>query len=57
MYQTDKNIFNLLKQATELLKSNNIQEAQLDAEILLCDILKINRSKLYTLRKETISEE
>lgn len=57
MYQTDKNIFNLLKQATELLKSNNIQEAQLDAEILLCDILKISKSKLYTLRKETISEE
>ena len=57
MYQTEKNIFNLLKQATELLKSNNIQEAQLDAEILLCDILKISRSKLYTLRKETITEE
>ena len=44
MYQTEKNIFNILKQATEFLTSHNITEAQLDAEVLLCGVLKIKRS-------------
>lgn len=57
MYQTEKNIFNILQQATEFLKSNNIKEAQLDAEILLCGILEVSRSKLYILRRESITEE
>ena len=57
MYQTKKNIFNILQQATEFLKSNNIKEAQLDAEILLCGILEVSRSKLYILRRESITEE
>ena len=57
MYQTEKNIFNILKQATEFLTSHNITEAQLDAEVLLCGVLKIKRSKLATLRQETISQE
>ena len=57
MYQTKKNIFNILQQATEFLKSNNIKEAQLDAEILLCGILEVSRSKLYILRRELITEE
>jgi release factor glutamine methyltransferase len=57
MYQTEKNIFNILRQATEFLKSNNIKEAQLDAEILLCGILEVSRSKLYILRRESITEE
>ncbi|MBQ1609557.1 MAG: hypothetical protein II090_01315, partial [Elusimicrobia bacterium] len=34
MYQTEKNIFNLLKQSKEFLTSHNITEAQLDAEVL-----------------------
>ena len=57
MYQTEKNIFNILQQATEFLKSNNIKEAQLNAEILLCGILEVSRSKLYILRRESITEE
>ncbi len=57
MYQTEKNIFNLLKQATEFLTSHNITEAQLDAEVLLCGVLKIKRSNLAALRQETITQE
>ena len=57
MDQSEKNIFNVLKQATEFLTSHNITEAQLDAEVLLCGVLKIKRSNLVTLRQETISQE
>lgn len=57
MYQSEKNIFNLLKQATEFLTSHNITEAQLDAEVLLCGVLKTKRNILVTLRQETISQE
>ena len=57
MYQTEKNIFNILKQATEFLTSHNITEAQIDAEVLLCGVLKIKRNNLVTLRKEKISQE
>ncbi len=57
MNQSEKNIFNTLKQATEFLTSHNITEAQLDAEVLLCGVLKITRSKLPTIRQETILQE
>lgn len=57
MYQTGTNIFNILKQATEFLTSHNITEAQLDAEVLLCGVLKTKRNILVTLRQETISKE
>ena len=57
MYQTETNIFNILKQATEFLTSHNITEAQLDAEVLLCGVLKIKRNILATLRQEKISQE
>ncbi|MBR3655428.1 MAG: peptide chain release factor N(5)-glutamine methyltransferase [Elusimicrobia bacterium] len=57
MDQSEKNIFNLLKQATEFLTSHNITEAQLDAEVLLCGVLKIKRSNLAALRQETITQE
>ena len=57
MYQTEKNIFNILKQAAEFLTSHNITEAQLDAEVLLCGVLKIKRNNLVTLRQETITQE
>ena len=57
MCQAEKNIFNLLKQATEFLTSHNITEAQLDAEVLLCGVLKIKRNRLATLRQETISQK
>lgn len=51
------NIFTILEQATEFLTSHNIKEAKLDAEILLCGVLNINRSKLFTVRKESISRQ
>ncbi len=57
MCQTEQNIFNILKQATEFLTSHNITEAQLDAEVLLCGVLKIKRSNLAALRQETITQE
>ena len=57
MCQTEKNIFNILKQAKEFLTSHNITEAQLDAEVLLCGVLKITRSKLPTIRQEIITQE
>ena len=57
MYQTEKNIFNLLKQATDFLTSHNITEAQLDAEVLLCGVLEMARSKLSTIRQEVLTQE
>jgi len=57
MYQSEKNIFTILKQAKEFLTSHNITEAQLDAEVLLCGVLKITRSKLPTIRQETLTQE
>lgn len=57
MYQIEKNIFYILQQSVELLKSHNIAEAQLDAEVMLCDVLKVSRSKLYTICKNLITEE
>ena len=55
--QQASNIFTILKQATEFLTSHNITEAQLDAEVLLCGVLKITRSKLYTIRQEILTPE
>ncbi|MBR3628435.1 MAG: peptide chain release factor N(5)-glutamine methyltransferase [Elusimicrobia bacterium] len=57
MCQTETNIFNILKQATEYLTSHNITEAKLDAEVLLCDVLKITRNKLPTIRQEILTQE
>lgn len=55
--QQASNIFTILKQATEYLTLHNITEAQLDAEVLLCGVLNITRTKLVTLRQETITQE
>ena len=57
MCQTEKNIFNILEQATKILTSYNITQAKTDAEVLLCDVLNITRNKLVTLRKETLNKE
>ncbi len=57
MCQTEKNIFNILKQANEFLTSHNINEAQIDAEVLLCGVLKTKRNNLVTLRQEKISQK
>ncbi|MDD5102234.1 MAG: peptide chain release factor N(5)-glutamine methyltransferase, partial [Endomicrobiaceae bacterium] len=50
------NIFTLLKTSEELLTLHNIKEAKLDAEILLCYILNIKRSKLFTMRSDTLTQ-
>ena len=57
MCQTEKNIFNILKQATKCLISHDITEAKTDAEILLCGVLNITRNKLTTIRQETLNQE
>lgn len=52
------NIFTLLKTAEQILKSNNIEEARSDAEVLLSSVLQIKRSKLPLIRylKATYAE-
>ena len=55
--QQASNIFTILTQAVEFLTSHNITEAQLDAEVLLCGVLKIKRNILVTLRQETLTQE
>ncbi len=50
-------IFNILKQAEEFLTSHNITEAKLDAEVMLCDVLNIERKILPTIREKTITDE
>ena len=57
MCQTEKNIFNILKQATQCLILHDIAEAKTDAEVLLCGVLNITRNKLITLRQETLNQE
>lgn len=55
--QQASNIFTILKQAKEFLTSHNITEAQLDAEVLLCGVLEIPRSKLSTIRQEVLTQK
>lgn len=50
-------IFNILKIAEEILTSHDITEAKLDAEVLLCDVLNIERKILPTLREKDITDE
>ena len=57
MCQTEKNIFNILKQATQCLILHDIAEAKTDAEVLLCGVLNITRNKLITIRQETLNQE
>ncbi|TGL63479.1 peptide chain release factor N(5)-glutamine methyltransferase [Leptospira sarikeiensis] len=47
MADSQDNVINLLKKSEEFLKKKNIPSARLDAEILLADLLKIQRVKLY----------
>lgn len=47
MADSQDNVLNLLKKSEEFLKKKNIPSARLDAEILLADLLKIPRVKLY----------
>lgn len=54
---TASNVFTILKTSEQFLKSNNIKEAKIDAEVLLCGILNVKKSKLFMMRKETLDEE
>ncbi|TGK07577.1 peptide chain release factor N(5)-glutamine methyltransferase [Leptospira semungkisensis] len=47
MADSQDNVLTLLKKSEEFLKKKNIPSARLDAEILLADLLKIQRVKLY----------
>jgi len=53
-----QNIFEILKQSETTLAENKIEEAKLDAEVLLCGVLNIKRSELFLLRNKqlTLSE-
>ncbi len=51
------NIFTLLKTSEEFLSLHNIKEAKLDAEVLLCFVLNVKRSALFTIRNNTVTEE
>ena len=55
--QDASNIFTVLKQAEKILTENNIAEAKLDAEVLLCGVLNITRNNLSLLRNKTLSSE
>lgn len=50
------NIFTLLKTSEEFLTLHKIKEAKLDAEILLCSVLNIKRSKLFTMRSDSLTQ-
>ena len=51
------NLDNIIKKASEKLRNNNISSFLLDAEIILADIMKIERESLITNNKIRISEE
>ncbi len=51
------NISNLLKEGSDILKKNNIQTNQLDAEILLSKLMNKKREKLIINSDEIVSNE
>ncbi len=51
------NISNLLKEGSEILKKNNIQTNQLDAEILLSKLMNKKRERLIINSDEIVSNE
>ena len=51
------NISNLLKEGSEILKKNNIQTNQLDAEILLSKLMNKKRERLIINSDENVSNE
>lgn len=55
--QDASNIFTVLKQAEKILTENNIAEAKLDSQVLLCGVLNITRSKLFQLRDKVLSSQ
>ena len=51
------NLENTIKRASKILKNNNIYSYELDAEILLSEILGIKREKLITNNQINISKK
>ena len=51
------NISNLLREGSEILKKNNIQTNQLDAEILLSKLMNKKRERLIVNSDENVSNE
>ena len=51
------NILNLLKEGSDILKKNNIQTNQLDAEILLSKLMNKKRERLIINSDENVSNE
>ena len=51
------NIYSALKIGTKILKKNNIRTAQLDSEILMCEILKKKREYVILNSKEIIYKD
>ena len=51
------NIINLLKEGSDILKKNNIQTNQLDAEILLSKLMNKKRERLIINSDENVSNE
>ena len=47
----------IIKQASQILKNNGIQTHELDAQLILSDIMKVQREYLITNDKLTISEK
>ena len=51
------NLENTIKKASQILKNNNIQSHELDAQIILSDIMKIKREYLIANNEIIISEK
>ena len=50
------NLENIIKKASQTLKNNNIFSHQLDAEIILADIIGISRESIITKNQVTVSK-
>ncbi len=55
--QPKYNVWALLQEAEKFLTSHNITEAKIDAEVMLCDVLNIERKILPTVREKFITEQ
>lgn len=50
-------LIDILRLSTEYLKKNNIEEARLNAELMLCEILNCDRINLYLNFEKPLSDE
>ncbi|RMF92948.1 MAG: peptide chain release factor N(5)-glutamine methyltransferase [Candidatus Schekmanbacteria bacterium] len=49
-------IFTLLKISTDIFKSEGINSARIDSELLLCRVLRVDRSYLYTYPEQKLEK-